>query len=623
MQSKPILFIAPYRQIYELAMEISDQYNDVQVELAYLDQAFQVAQKAVEKGVEVIISRGGTFMNLEKKGVQVPLVEIPIDPFDVLHAVDKAKKIGNNVGIIGFANVIRGAERLGPILDLNASTYLINNEKEAAQCLEEAIKLGVNVVLGGSLAEKLALERGIPSVSLETSADGVENSIAQARKIIFVKRQEKIRAEQYKAILDYINEGIIAVNKNLEITLFNHAAEKIVGLTQDEVLGKRIDEIIGSNHLSDVVALDTPRLGYLQTFRSSQVLTNSVSINVNGEVAGAVVTIQNIKKIQEYESTIRAHLVKKGHIAKYTFHDILGKSPALVATKKIAAQYSQVESTVLITGESGTGKEMFAQSIHSMSSRRDEPFIAINCAAIPSNLLESELFGYVSGAFSGARKEGKLGLFALANRGTIFLDEIGEIPNELQARLLRVLQEKEIRPIGSDCVIPVDVRVIAATNKSLSDEVNANRFRKDLYYRLNILSLRIPNLSARKEDIAILCNYFINRYSFQLHKKITISSDTLKVLEEYPWPGNIRELQNTMERLVVTCEDQTIQPKHIWGFLDEPASGIPDEKPLKNIRRVLVRDTLDQCQGNRTLAAKQLGISRVQLWRYLKEDRPD
>ncbi|MHC1761066.1 MAG: sigma 54-interacting transcriptional regulator [Negativicutes bacterium] len=619
MKSNPILLIAPFTQLYSLAEELIGQCDDIELELAYLDQAVQVAQRGVANGTEVIISRGGTFLNLEQCGVPVSLVEIPIDPFDVLNAVYHAKIYGRNIGIIGFANVIRGAERLGSILDLHVRTYLVTSEEEAVKCLDDAINFGIDVVLGGSLAEKLAKERGIPTVTLETSKEGIQRSVNEARRIVAVKRQEREKAEQYKTILHFINEGIIAVNKNYEVTIFNRAAESIIGLKCEAVMGKKINDVMGNADFSTLIRHNRPQLGQLLTFRSTPALTNSVPINVNGEMVGAVATLQNVTKIQEYEHTIRTTLIKKGHVAKFTFADILGNSKVLNEIKKIAWQYSQVESTILITGDSGTGKEMFAQSIHSASLRKRGPFVAINCAAIPANLLESELFGYSGGAFTGAKKEGMLGLFAIAHGGTIFLDEIGEIPTELQARLLRVLQEREIRPIGSDSIIPVDVRVIAATNKSLIEEVKSGKFRKDLYYRLNILALRIPSLCERRGDIALLCQYFINQHNIKLKKNLEISKEAFDIIEGYSWPGNVRELQNVLERLAVTS-DGVIKPRQIMQVLDEYDKASPDEKPLKRVQKTLILATLAKCSGNRTLAAKQLGISRVQLWRCLKED---
>jgi PAS domain S-box len=617
---KPILLVAPYEDLYEQAKEIITKHNDLEIILAHLDEAVQIAQDGVNDGVEIIISRGGTQYTLEHCGLNVPIVEIPIAPYDMVSAIHKAKKYGKNICVIGFDNVIRGVEKLGSILDVNIMAYLVYSEVEAESAIRESIGIPIDVVLGGSLAEKLAKKFGIPTVKLETSSNVIEYSINEARKILLITRQEKEKAEQYKAILHYINEGIIAVDKCGIITIYNPAAEKIIGLDREFVFGKKIEAVIKNSKLIDLIKTNRPYLGQVHTYNNKLTLTNAVPINVNDEVVGAVATFEDVTKIQEYEHTIRTNLMKKGHVAKYNFSEILGKSTALLHAKDIALKYSKVDSTILIIGESGTGKEMFAQSIHLASSRQTRPFVAVNCAAIPINLLESELFGYEGGAFTGAKKEGKLGLFALAHGGTIFLDEIGEIPIELQARLLRVLQEREIRPIGADNVIPIDVRVIAATNRSLIEAVKSNKFRKDLYYRLNILKLVVPNLRDRKEDINLLCRYFLNKYTAKLNKQVEFSQDAFDILIEYPWPGNIRELQNMMERLSILC-NQVITKKDILEMLDEYDTLLQKpEKPLKSIKKNLIIETLKECDGNRTLAAKKLKISRTQLWRYLKNN---
>ncbi len=257
---------------------------------------------------------------------------------------------------------------------------------------------------------------------------------------------------------------------------------------------------------------------------------------------GLVVHLQEITKVQRLEGEIRREMYAKGQIAKFSFNDIVGKSSSIERTIKYAKGFAVCDDTILIEGESGTGKELFAQAIHNGSRRYEHPFVAVNCASLPDNLLESELFGYVEGAFTGAKKGGKLGLFEVAHKGTIFLDEIGDISQLLQARLLRVLQEKQIRRIGDDRVIPVDVRVIAATNRKLSDLVANEQFRHDLYYRLNVLKLLLPPLRERLQDIPDLARYLLKNWSKDLEycKKLELDR-AFKILQAYSWPGNIRE----------------------------------------------------------------------------------
>ncbi|KJS88394.1 MAG: propanediol utilization protein [Peptococcaceae bacterium BICA1-8] len=616
---KPIMLIAPYKNMYELAKEITKKYEDIEVRLAYLDKALEIATNAENNGVEVFITRGGTVLILENSYINCPVIEIPVTPYDVLKAIHKAKKYGSNICVIGFDNIIGGVENLAPILDIDIMTYLVKSEKEATECLNSVLESkNIDVLLGGTVAEKLAKEHGIPTVFLETSSNTLDYCINEARKILNIKRKEEEKTEQFKAILDYISEGIIAVNKNGEVTTYNPAAERIIGVTKDSIMGKKVTDLINNSKLIEVMERNMPQFSELQKFEDTLALTNRVPIKVNEEVVGAVATFEDVTKIQEYEQKIRAILMKKGHIAKYTFANILGRSKAILETKEKGLKYAKTESTILIIGDSGTGKEMFAQSIHLASSRSKGPFVAVNCAAIPENLLESELFGYEGGAFTGARKDGKSGLFTLAHGGTILLDEIAETPIELQARLLRVLQEREVRPIGSEKVIPVDVRVIAATNKSLREEVDSGKFRRDLYYRLNILKLYVPNLQERKADIGLLSHYFLKKFCSKLIKNLEFSKEAFELLEYYSWPGNIRELENAMESLAIMC-DQVITRENILEILDDyDFQCFRGDKPLINIKKEFILNTLKQCNGNRTAAAQQLGISRTQLWRYLK-----
>jgi transcriptional regulator with PAS, ATPase and Fis domain len=275
----------------------------------------------------------------------------------------------------------------------------------------------------------------------------------------------------------------------------------------------------------------------------------------------------------------------------------------------------------LITGESGTGKEMFAQSIHNLSERKNGPFVAVNCATIPENLLESELFGYEEGAFTGARKKGKAGLFTIAHKGTIFLDEITEMPPSLQARLLRIIQEKEVIPLGSEKIIPIDIRIIAATNKDLIAEVKKGNFRSDLYFRLSILNLKIPPLVARTGDISLLADHFTKIYSAKLNKNLKLTPKTFSLLEDYAWPGNIRELENIIERLCVISESR-IRDEDLRAILTELYGQEENsDRSIQQMTRAHIQATLAACNGNRSLTAKKLGISRSSLWRRLKTHR--
>jgi propionate catabolism operon transcriptional regulator len=324
----------------------------------------------------------------------------------------------------------------------------------------------------------------------------------------------------------------------------------------------------------------------------------------------------------------------RGHIAKYTFNDILGKSAKIKAAIEKARRFGSVNATVLIYGETGVGKEIFAQAIHNVSPRKDGPFITVNCAAMPDNLLESELFGYAEGAFTGAKKGGKQGLFAMANKGTIFLDEISEMSDKLQTRLLRVLQEYEIMPLGDDRIITVDVRVVAATNSNLETLVENKHFRSDLYYRINVLTLVVPTLRERREDIPVLIEHFLGVYNKRFGKNIKgIEPKGIALFDTYAWPGNIREIQNIMKRLVILTDNDYISADLVAESLmyssmkpDIISTAQPHKTAAENnngnpleYQKAIIINALKATKGNKKKAAQLLGIIRTTLWRRQKK----
>ncbi|MEA4848636.1 MAG: sigma 54-interacting transcriptional regulator, partial [Clostridiaceae bacterium] len=399
---------------------------------------------------------------------------------------------------------------------------------------------------------------------------------------------------------------------------------------------KPVDDVVENSRINYVLKTGEAELSEIQHIGEISIVTNRVPIVVEGEVIGVVATFQELEKIQKVESQIRKKLFLKGHIAKARFADIIGESKAIIQAKEKGRQYAEVDSTIMILGETGTGKELFAQSIHNASPREDKPFVAVNCAALPENLLESELFGYVEGAFTGARKGGKAGLFELAHGGTIFLDEISEMSPKLQARFLRVLQEKEVVRLGDDRVIPVDVRVIAASNRDLYNQVEKGDFREDLYYRLCVLRLEIPPLRKRTSDISYLVNYFIQEKSRKLSKSTKgITPDAMRRLVIYDWPGNVRHLENIIERSIVICKSEEIDidivceamggaPGFSCGENDKAGKDTDsvitaNKRAINQIEYDMINKILEENKGNKMLTAEKLGISVTTLWRKIKK----
>ncbi len=330
------------------------------------------------------------------------------------------------------------------------------------------------------------------------------------------------------------------------------------------------------------------------------------------------------KAVRELEMRKRLRELEEMTAKRYSFHNLAGKSPAMIKIFTFIEKIVDSGGNVLIEGETGTGKEMIARAIHLCSQRKEKPFVPVNCASIPEGLLESELFGHVRGAFTDAKSD-KKGLFLEADGGTLLLDEITEMPVTLQPKLLRALQERQIKPVGSNKYIPFDVRIVSATNRNLREEVRAGRFREDLYYRLNIFRIELPPLRQRREDIPILVQEFLNRYE-QKEKKIQISPEVMRFLMDYPWPGNIRELENVIERSVYLSEDGVVRikdlPDEMLAVRDvEEGFRFAEEKSLDELQRQYIEHILERCGGNKKRAAEILGVNRKTIYRKLLEIR--
>ncbi len=347
------------------------------------------------------------------------------------------------------------------------------------------------------------------------------------------------------SLLNVLDDGIIGVDAGGSVHAFNKRAESITGYEKEEVLGKNIEEILPQIPFGQVLETGEPVKATLVKINDSDVSTTVVPVMVSRKTTGALAIINEFTEQERNQHKLRLQYIGKGHKARYRFEDIAGKSPEMVELKNIAARMARSDSSVLISGESGTGKELFAQAIHNASRRKDFQFVAVNCAALPESLLESELFGYEEGSFTGARKGGKIGLFELAHQGTLFLDEIGEMALNLQARLLRVIQEREVMRIGGDRVIKIDIRIITSTNNDLKKLAEQGKFRKDLYYRLNVLPLRTIPLRNRREDILLLAE----RIKKELEVDYTLTQDAMRAFESCSWEGNVRELRNCVEFL--------------------------------------------------------------------------
>lgn len=367
--------------------------------------------------------------------------------------------------------------------------------------------------------------------------------------------------QQMGTILDAVNEGVLAYDELDIIVLFNRMLEQLTGKDRWHIVGQKFSTVLTDLGLGQDLLLTPTFYDRFFTHHGKSFLVSKIPLNRESD-SGYLITMKETSQIEQQEIKVRQELRQKGLWAKYSFQHIVGRSKAIRMCIQQAKKMTRGDSAILIQGESGVGKELFAQAIHNESKRKNGPFVAINCAALPETLLESELFGYEEGAFTGARRGGKPGLFEQAHQGTIFLDEIADIPLSLQSRLLRVLQEKEVMRIGATHIIPVDVRVIAATNQSLRQLVDKKFFRADLFYRLNVLPLQIPPLRQRMEDLPLLVDNFL----VELGDRRRISQEMLAIMRQYSWPGNVRELRNCVE-YIIRITDQGFKAMDLPQYL--------------------------------------------------------
>jgi PAS domain S-box-containing protein len=622
-----ILLIAPYEELEKTAKEVVMEHSlQVDVIQGNLSDGSNIAKRAEEKGVEVIISRGGTYQAI-KNVVSIPVIEIQVSAFDILRALKDLLDYRGPIGIVGYENVVFGIDTLIDVLGLDLIRVIFKNEEEAPRQVYEVASKGVREFVGDTIGIKTVKSMGFRGRLIESGKEAILSAIYEARRVLKIRRDERARAERFKVIMDFIHDGIIAVDEKGYITIFNRTAGEIFNKS-DNPVGKHVSEVVETTKLPEVLKTGEPQLGELQRVGNVAIATNRVPIIVDGEIKGAVATFQDVTQIQKMEQKIRRELHQKGLVAKYSFKDIIHKSQIMEDLIYRAKKYAELDSTtVLILGETGTGKELFAHSIHNESPRAKGPFVAINCAALPENLLESELFGYAEGAFTGARRGGKIGLFEMAHMGTIFLDEIGDMPLNLQSRLLRVIQEKEVMRIGDDRVIPVDVRIIASTNRNLEEDIEKGTFRRDLFYRLNVLKLIIPPLRERKEDIPLLVDLFVEKYSARLGKKVRgITQKARDLLMNLDYPGNVRELKGVIERAVAFAESEYIEKADL-GISNQAAKQsdaisrdiFRGNFTLKEIEIMAIKETLAKTQNNISGAARLLGVDRTTIWRKIKE----
>jgi PAS domain S-box-containing protein len=647
MMAYSIAFIAPYKKMGELFSDVCKELKkNILIDIGDLEEGVSKAIELEEKGYDVVISRGGTALAIRQRVTNLSVVEVQVSGFDLVRVLQQAKEHSNRIAIVGCHPFTHGIKGMGDIFGIDLKVVTLKQEwyqhyEEIRKRLEEVRLADYGWVVGDNISVKIAKELGLNAILIRSGKEALIQALLEAERVAIVKRQEIEKAKRLASVIEYAYEGIISVDQRGTIDTFNPRAEEIFGIKAYKIIGKNIREVFPEMNVLETIQNGYMEMGKVWTISGRRIIANVIPIKINSEIVRVIVTFQKVSQIQKMEQKIREELYLKGHTAENSFDDIVGKSKQLTLAKEEARNYALVDSPILICGETGTGKEMFAQAIHNASPRKNKAFVALNCAALPENLLESELFGYVEGAFTGANRKGKMGLFEQAHEGTIFLDEIAEISIEIQARLLRVLQEQKVRRLGDDKLTHVDVRVITSTNKDLYQLVQKGRFRADLYYRINVLNLNLPPLRERREDISLLVLYFIKKYRHKFNSVVEgICKEGVELLTHYQWPGNIRQLENIVERLMVRTKDGFITSNIVrcmmkslpgssseWHKIEDIRPGtekltlkIPLSGSLEDIEKMIIMKVIQEENGNKKAAAEKLGIGRTTLWRKLNHD---
>jgi len=631
--------VAPYPALAILAKKLQTQFP-IEIEEGDLKEGLKKAIRLQKKGVKAIVTRGGTALLIKSSPqVYLPVIEIRVTGYDLLEALIKAKNLKGKTAIIGFSNVISGGRKIAKCLNLNISYFEIEDEGEVDRYLFKVKELGIKNVIGDHVVVEKTGLYGMNPVLIESGEEAVKAALEEAKNTVIAVEEEVKKAKRYKTILDSIHEGIIVLDENKKISVVNRQVESLLGIEENLILNKKLSSVLKGLDIKDVWRKGKRITGCVVKAKGRELVANVFPVKIEKKVSGVVINLTPLKVLQNTEIKVRKNLYSSGLVAGATFEDITQKSRAIKDVIKKAKKYAATNLTILITGETGTGKDILAQSIHNYSLLRDNPFVAINCAALPESLLEMELFGYEEGAFTDAKKGGKPGLFELAHRGTIFLDEIAEMPLSLQNRLLRVIEEKRVRRIGGTKFIPVDVRIITATNKDLWKMVEEGKFREDLYYRVNVLHIHLPPLRERKEDIIPIFKETVSNLSGNGFTEINfekICEELKDILLGYSWPGNIRELINFAQRLFFLSEGFKIREeklKHIAiSELEKRERSVAIRKndvfellkggfSLRDVEnRILLEYALEKRKSGKSISeiAKELGISRTTLWKRLK-----
>ncbi|OUL97943.1 propionate catabolism operon regulatory protein PrpR [Variovorax sp. JS1663] len=628
--------VARHRLGRVLARLVPDVASQAQIDLvghAFDDAVAAVRALHARHPVDAVVAAGASGEWL-RRHLDIPVAMVEVRGFDLMRALAAARAISPKVGLVSFEGPSEHLAQLDALFGMGIAQFSYRGPDDAPACVEALRAAGIEAVVAPGLVSDLAEQAGIASV-LMYSDDAVRQALQDAVHLARHSRAERARHERLDTILGQLQDGVVAVDLRQRIEALNPAMAELLGASAPELVGRVLSDVAPVLDLGATLLLrEAPAEEVLQIGMRTLVVRRAPILE-GGEVTGALLVCRDPAVIQRADRHLRANQRPLGAPVRYRIESFTGDSAAAQRVRTLAAQCAASDATVLIMGESGTGKELVAQGIHTASRRATQPFLAVNCAALSESLLESELFGYEEGAFTGARRGGKTGLIEAAHTGTLFLDEIGDMPLALQTRLLRVLQEREVLRLGATAAVPVDLRVIAATHADLAAQVERGLFRRDLYYRIAVLRIETPPLRERKADIPRLANGLLARRANTLGAHEAPLAAGLDVVLElaagHDWPGNVRELENLIERLLACHAHAASAGRFDRARLLELFPEFTQARPapvrdglLKGARRAAelrrVREVLHAVHGDQRQACEILGISRATLWRRLRDE---
>ncbi|MDF2523283.1 MAG: proprionate catabolism activator, Fis family [Clostridiales bacterium] len=633
-----IAFLLPREDMVEQAKKVvKDEDADVEIKVVTSQNVLEEANLSMLNGADVLIARGNHAAILSKN-ITIPLVEIVLSGQEIAKLIYEAKvvlrKQKSVIGIIGFKNMFSEIKPFAEILDVTLREYLVNSTEDLELSVQEAAEDKVDLIIGGDISNRVAEELGIPTLFLKSGEESIREAYRIAEKISYASDMEKKNTAEFKTILNYSFDAIIKLNNKGIIVILNYLAEKILKKPSNYVIGKHITEVFNllDEKLIESVLKDGKGINSTLIQKGNLALVANIApIEVDNKIEGVILSFQEFKKIEEMEAEIRKETYSKGYIAQNTFEQIIGESPESTELKSLAKIYAKYDAPIMITGEFGTGKKLFVESIHNESLRRNNPFVVVDCASMPPDLLEKKLYGYMDDGHLRSQSPVKKGLFEIAHSGTIFFNNITELNMYEQLRLLKVMREGSIVRIGDDRALRVNVLVICSVNKNIINLIKEGKFSEDLYYMLNVLSINIPPLRKRKKDIETLLNYFIEQYSYMYRKHVILTDAAREVVYSYPWPGNVQQLRKFCEKLIILSIQKVLDEGFINKCFEDYSSCFHENKfditdnngkkvvVYKSPEAARILELLNIYKGNRSKVAEELNISTTTLWRKIKK----